>query len=183
MVYLFNIISFIILVFLIFNFELQSARDITISQGVHMPDIFLLSTMILFCSLFITSWQRSLLKSERVVTIKQSFYLELLLNTTFIILQMVAVYRFQYVQVNHFSESFNSYFILLTSFHLTHLILHVIVLIMLMFRIVNVLDDPVKVLIYITNPFEKLLLDIKQIVNNYQVFIWVVVYLYTTFRF
>lgn len=182
-IYLFNIISFIILSFLVFNFELQSAKENTTALDIRLPDFFLLSTMILYSTLSFSNWQKQLFKAEKILLIKKSFYLELFLKTFFIVCQMIAVYRFQYVQENNFSPTFNSYFLLLASFHLTVLVLNLVILIILLFRLVNVQEDPVKTLVYVTNPFENLILEIKQITNNYQVFIWSAIYLYLTFSF
>lgn len=183
LVYLINLTSSIVLAFIIFSFELKIAGKSSDPQTLDVPDIFLVSTLLLFATLIFTNNQRQFFKEERIEKLKRNFYLVLFAGVVFIILQMVAVYNFQLAESGKTSHDLDSYFILLISYHLIHLVVCLVFLIMLLFRVVNSLQDPVRTLVYVTNPYEKLLLKLKGIGWNYQVGVWVALYLYFSFRF
>lgn len=183
LVYLINLISSIVLAFLIFSFELKIASKEGALQTLNVPDVFLISTLVLFATLIFTNNQSYFFKEERIGKLKRNYYLVLFLGTVFIVVQMAAVYVFQLTETNKLSEDLNSFFILLISYHLIHLVICMLFLIMLLFRVVNSSEDPVKTLVYITNPYEKLLIKLKNIAWNYQVAVWVALFLYFSFRF
>jgi len=182
-VLLFQLISIIILGFLIFNFEIRIAGEETHFSEIKFSDIFYISTLILFSTLFYSNRLHQFFKEEDLSRIKKNYYLLLLISSTFIVLQMVSVYMFQVDNKEIASESFSSYILLLISFHLVHLILSIVMIILLLFRLINTVEDPVKMLVYVTNPFEKLLIEIEQMTWNYQVALWLVIYLYILLRF
>ncbi len=182
-VYLFFIISSLILGFVIFSLELKKASLPQDYSFIQFPDIFILGALVLFSTLLFTSRLTIHYQEENVIKLKRSFYLQLFISSLFIVTQMIAVYQFRLSANGELPEPMISYFIVLISFHLIHLIVAIVVMIILMFRLINVMEDPVKTLVYFTNPFEKLLLEIKQLFWNYQVIIWLILFLYLELRF
>ena len=182
-VYLFFIISSLILGFVVFSLELKRTSLPGEFTSIQFPDIFTLGALVLFSTLLFTSRHINLFKEEKIHRLKSNFYLQLFISSLFIVTQMVAVYQFRLYANTILPESLISYFIVLISFHLVHLILAIVVMIILMFRLINVLEDPVKSLIYLTNPFEKLLIEIEQLFWNYQVIVWLLLFLYLELRF
>ncbi len=182
-VYLYFVISALILGFVVFSLELKKVTFFNSISEIVFPDIFILGAFLLFSTLLFTTHQTRLYKSENVNRLKSSFYLQLFISTLFIVIQMMAVYQFRLMTEGMIPGPLVSYFIVLISFHLIHLILAIVIMIILMFRLINVLEDPVKTLVYVTNPFEKLLLEIKQLFWNYQVIVWILIFLYLELRF
>ncbi|GEM_PF-2731207 len=182
-VLLFNVISTIILCFLVFNFEIKYASAEAQTVEFHLPDVFFIGTLILFSTLLISNKQIQLYRQENVKKLKSNYYLQLFVSSIFIVIQMFAVYQFQLKYGTSLSDNFNSFFILMTSFHLVYMILAIVLTILILFRLVNVMEDPIKTLVYETNPFERLLIEIKQILWNFQAGLWVVIFLYFLVRF
>ena len=182
-IYLFFFISSLILGFVIFSLELKWSSLQSEVKAIQFPEIFILGALLLFSTLLFTSRQSQFYKEEKLNQLKSSYYLQLFTSTLFIVIQMVAVYQFRINSEEKIPEVLISYFIVLISFHLAHMILAIVIMIILMFRLINVLEDPVKTLVYLTNPFEKLLLEIKQLFWNYQVIVWVLIFLYLELRF
>lgn len=183
LLYLFNFVSAITMVFLVFSLEIKIAGEERELHHFDLPDVFMLATLLLFGTLIFTRHQAQLYKEEKLLKLKKNYYAVLFLSTLFIAAQMVAVYMFRISDASAVSQEFSSYFILLVSYHLFHLVMCVVFLIWLLFRVVNSMEDPVKMLVFVTNSYEALLMKLKNIAWNFQVAMWIALFVYFVFRF
>lgn len=183
LVYLFLLLSFIAFIFSIYFFEIKVINVHLNLSSVRLPDLYVLGAFVLFASMFLAFDQKQLYKREKIRKLKINFYANIFISAIFIILQLVASYQVQIGFLEKENQEIISYIIYITGMHLIHLIIVQVFSIYVLFRIVSAADDPVKTLVYVTNPFEKLLIDINSKLWVYQSAMWICLYLYLTFRF
>ena len=183
MVYLFLFMSFIAIIFSIYFFEIRLLKYPSQGNLVHLPDLYIVGTLVLFASLIPAISQISLYKAEKIDRLKINYYLIILLSATFMVIQLIASYKAQLNFINNENQQIVSYIIYITGMHLIHLVITQIFSVYLLFRIVSSLEDPVKTLVFVTNPFEKLMLELNRSAWIYQTLLWVVLFLYLLFRF
>jgi len=183
LVYLFLFMSFIAFTFSIYFFEVKVVKEHLNLNNLQVPELYILSTLTLFSSLIMIFMHNKLYDGEQIHGLKKNFYGMIAISTMFIVLQLIASYQMQIDFQEKENQKIISYFIYITGMHLIHLIIVLTFSIYVLFRVVNAIEDPVKVLIYFTNPFEKLLLNINKTLWIYQTAMWMGLFLYLTFRF
>jgi cytochrome c oxidase subunit 3 len=175
--YVMILASSLVFTFYILSFLNLLQFDISKVPPTHFPKLFSVSTILIIASLALSTKLLNDYVYDNIKFIRIRLSMILIIGLLFIILQSLAWLEILNIKVGQDAETAQNYLYLFSGLHLTHVIGGVILAAFLFYRIASVEGDPVKSIILLTNPFEKLLLEIFTAFWHYVVLLWVVIYL------
>ncbi len=163
---------FILFAFLAFGFALTN----NLAQ-YFLPNYFTLSTIFILMSSLTMSKSLAYYKADNPKLLNRYLIGTFLLGLLFIGSQMKGWKELMDMGI-YFSGSVNgSYLYLLSALHLLHFFGGIIFFLFVYFRAFAANRDTVKNLVYITDPYEYMLLDLLSIYWHFMDFIWMALYL------
>lgn len=168
---------FLILV-IAFSFNINKA---SLDETIGLPKIFTLSTFLLMGSSYLVTRAMRAYDDDQIKLLTTSLGAALFLGVTFAILQAFGWWELKSAGVFFDKRPVGTFLYLLTGIHVFHLLVGIILLGFFTFRSFKISRDPIKQLILVTNPFEKLKLELLSVYWHFLGGLWLGLFLYFLF--
>lgn len=169
--------STLALLFAVIAFVQANWNQIDQFSAYKLPRFFSLSTLLLVSTLVFSSRIGYLYKHDQIVRLRVALSLMLIMGLVFIITQSLAWLELLNYPSEKPAEMLLSYLFLFSGSHMLFTAFSLVMVGMLFYRISSIEDDPVKSLILLTNPYEKVKLEITATFWHYLVGVWTALYL------
>jgi cytochrome c oxidase subunit III len=179
LMYLFIFGSSLVFLFMILAYSVSTA-DIT---GYTMPKAFIFSAMIMLVSSFFISGIVSAYNEEKIHKVRNSLAITFSLALIFSLCQYIGWQQLKVEGIFFEGKTEAAYLYVISGMHLGLFILAVAFLAVILVESMKVSNDPVKVLIKVTNPYEKIRLEMLNTYWQYLNVLWLVLFFYFLYRF
>ena len=174
--------SSLLFVFLIVSYSL-SLRDADIFFNFAFPKAFIVSlVLLLFSSYTMTRVVPAFVKDD-LTTVKNSLGLTLLLGIAFTISQYVGWAELYRSGIYLSGEASGAYLYVISGLHVFHLAGGLVVLTIMYTQLSAISRDPVKKLIMVTNPYQKIKLEMLASYWHFVDALWLILFFYFLFSF
>lgn len=181
--YLILVGSSIVFMFLCISFLQKYYLDTNHFHGTQIPKFFTVSTLILIASLLFTVNISRAYREDRVKDLRIMLSSVLITGLLFFITQSISWLELLSQHNNPKNTEIIYYFYLFSGIHLIHIIASMVFVGILFYRIATVEGDPIKSIILLTNPYEKIKLEMFQVFWHYVVASWTLLFLMFLFLF
>lgn len=147
----------------------------------NIPKAFIVGSFILVFSSFTITPSLPGYQKEDINRLKKSLHVTLVLGVAFMVCQVVGWKEMLALEEAMGSDSAPTYLYILSALHGVHFIAGITFLAWLTHQWSRWINDPVKVLIAITNPFEKLKLEMLNIYWHFLDVVWILLFLFFLF--
>ncbi|MDQ3392852.1 MAG: cytochrome C oxidase subunit III [Bacteroidota bacterium] len=172
---------------LIFTFMLiaytTSRPDFLILQNFYFPKAFTVSTFVLMVSSYTISKIIRFYKSDEIKQLRNYLGYTLILGLAFSISQYIGWRQLETSGIYLSGDPSGAYLYVISGFHLIHLLGGLGFLGYFFVKSIYVAKDPIKSLIMVTNPCEKLRLEMLSTYWHFMDALWVVLFFYFLFTF
>ncbi len=175
--YLMILASSIVFIFYLLYFLKLSLFDFGQIPSSYFPKFFSVSTILLTTSLIFSTKILNDYFHDHIKQMRVSLSLIMITGLLFIIFQSLAWLEIINMETEKNMETIQNYLYLFSGLHLIHILTGVIFAAWLFYKIVSIEGDPVKSIILLTNPYEKILLEIFTTFWHYLIILWIVIYL------
>lgn len=160
--------------FLFFIFSFIFTND---PKTYFLPKYFALSTIAILASSLTMLETKALYKSDNLKKLNRTMAFSFILGLIFIFFQMLG-WKEMFTQGLYFNGKANASFLfLLSGLHLLHYFAGLIFFLVVYLKVFKAYRDKVQGLIYVTDPFEYMKLDLLNIYWHFMDFLWVSLYL------
>ncbi|MGB3852217.1 MAG: cytochrome c oxidase subunit 3 [Tunicatimonas sp.] len=149
----------------------------------RFPKSFIVSLVLLLFSSFSISKALGAFRDDDMEALKQSLGLTLLLGLGFTISQYVGWYELNQSKIYLSGEVSGSYLYIISGLHVLHLAAGLVFLTVTYTHVSNVSRDQVKRLIMVTNPYQRIKLEMLTVYWHFVDILWVVLFFYFLFSF
>ncbi len=163
----------IIFSFLLLAFWFSGNHEITPQQ---FPVGFVASTLVIIGSSFTVHQALGKAKNEELSSSTQWWQASLVLGTTFGLTQLAGWGELFALGVFLKSGVTSAYFYLLSGLHLLHIIGGIIFMSLQTIRMANTVKDPVKSLVFVTNPYEMMRLKLLAVYWHFMDALWLLIF-------
>ena len=167
--------------FLIVAYAVKSDAETYID--FKFPKAFIVSLVLLLFSSYSISKALHAYREDDMKELKQSLGITLLLGLAFTISQYVGWYELNQSNIYLSGEVSGSYLYVISGLHVLHLAVGLIFLTMTYTQINNISRDPVRRLIMVTNPYQRIKLEMLTVYWHFVDALWVVLFFYFLFSF
>jgi len=171
------IFLFLIVAFSISVYTSENKLDI------QVPKFFVISTFVIIASSFSLSKVVFAYEKDNAKQLLQNLRLTLILGVSFCLLQIVGWNELQHSKIYFIGDKTGTYLYFISGLHIAHLLGGIIFLAILLFKTQNVLKEPVKRLVFVTNPHEKMKFVLLGIYWHFMDILWVVLFIHFLFAF
>jgi cytochrome c oxidase subunit III len=179
LMYLFIFGSSMVFLFMILAYTVSDANMI----GYGMPKAFIVSSMIMLISSFNMSKIISAFEEEKIYKVRNALAVTLSLALIFSLCQYIGWQQLKVEGIFFEGKSEAIYLYVISGLHLGLFVLAVAFLSVVLVESMKVSNDPVKVLIKTTNPYEKVRLEMLNVFWQYLTVLWIVLFFYFLMRF
>ena len=172
----------LLFLFCIVAFQLTKTPGFVLPQ-FQFPKAFVVSTFILMLSSIVLGNITYLYDSDKIVTVKDNLLITLLLGIAFMISQFIGWRELVNSGIKLNGYVSGSYLYVISGMHIFHLFGGLVFIYVEFIRIWQKSKDPVKSLIYLTDPYQKLKLEMIRIYWNFMDILWVGIFFYFLFSF
>ena len=173
--------SSLLFAFLITAYAMRTDADTFIN--FRFPKAFIVSLVLLLFSSFSISKALAAFREDNMKMLKHSLGITLVLGLAFTISQYVGWYELNQSNIYLSGEVSGSYLYVISGLHVLHLAAGLVFLTMMYTQISNVSRDPVRQLIMITNPYQRIKLEMLTVYWHFVDALWVVLFFYFLFSF
>jgi cytochrome c oxidase subunit III len=174
--------SFLIFFFMILAYTV-SMPDYEESSFDYFPKSFILSTIILILSSVSLSKALPAFKNDKVKTLERSLGITLMFGLLYALFQYIGWVQLTEAGIYFDGSPSGSYLYVISGLHLIHLFGGMVALTYMYLKSLKASKDPVKSLILITNPYQKLRLEILTTYWHFMDAIWMGLFIYFLFTF
>ncbi len=172
----------LLFLFCIVAFQITKTPDFVLPQ-FKFPKAFVVSTFILMLSSITLSNITYLYDNDKITSIKDNLLITLILGVSFMISQFVGWKELTGNGINLQGYVSGSYLYVISGLHVLHLFGGIIFVYVEIIRVWQKSKDPVKSLIYFTDPYQKLKLELIRTYWNFMDILWVGIFFYFLFSF
>lgn len=147
------------------------------SLSVKLPAAFSISTITLLVSSITLYRVVEYFSKDKIQHLHYSLVATFMLGLVFVAMQMAGWRQLFTQQVYFDSKGDGSYLFLLSGLHLAHFFGGMVFFLVVFFRSFNAYRDSVKRLVYVTDPYEKMLLELLAIYWHFMDALWVALYI------
>ena len=149
----------------------------------RFPKAFIVSLVLLLFSSFSISKALLAFREDDMRGLKHSLGITLVLGLAFTISQYVGWYELNQANIHLSGEVSGSYLYVISGLHVLHLAAGLVFLTMMYTQISNVSRDPVRRLIMVTNPYQRVKLEMLTVYWHFVDALWVLLFFYFLFSF
>jgi cytochrome c oxidase subunit 3 len=168
-------------IFLLINFLQKYFFSTNLAQAAELPRFFTVSTIILLGTAHFSVLLPKAYREDKIKEMRVMLSLIMIGGLLFFISQSVAWLEVLSMPVTENQHRLNSYYYLFSGVHLLHVMASLTLLAVIFYRVAAVEGDPVKSIIMLTTPYEKIKLEIFTSFWHYSVICWTVIYLLLLF--
>lgn len=180
LLYLGIIGSSLIFLFMVIAYSISKPQG-GFLEGFIMPKAFVLSTVILIFSGFVSSKLQTFYNEDKIHSLKKALALTLFLGTCFAVCQYIGWKELSTSGIYLAGKASGSFLYVLTGLHVVHLVGGLLFLTYLLANTIWVSKDPIRTLIMVTNPYEKIKLQIFAVYWQFLDVLWLVLFFYFLF--
>ncbi len=171
------------LIFMFMITAYTTSRPETALEGFQIPKIFTVSTLILLISSYTISMLVSFYENDNVKQLRNYMGYTLLLGVAFIICQYIGWSELDTAGIYLTGKASGAYLYVISGLHGVHLLGGLIFLAYFFFQMIQVAKDPIKSLIMVTNPYQKIKLEMLTFFWHVIDGLWLILFLYLLFTF
>lgn len=153
------------------------------SIGFKMPKSFILSTLIILISGYTASNMLIYYKEERIKKLKESLLTTFLLGLGFTVLQFIGWKELTMMGIDFKGLPSGSFLYVLSGIHIFHLLGAMIFSVLMVYKYHQTEKDEIKHLLLLTNPYEKMRIQLFTTYWHFMDLIWIVLFLIFVLRF
>ncbi|MDH3708477.1 MAG: cytochrome c oxidase subunit 3 [Cyclobacteriaceae bacterium] len=168
--------------FLVIAYSLSISNSLLIDQ-VSFPKMFTLGTFILVASSFSLSAAVKAFENDNMRRLHYMLFITLLMGVVFAGCQVLGWLELNESGVFLSGKSSGAFLYVISGLHIAHLSGGLILLAMTFWKSYRVKRDPIKALVMVTNPFEKLKLDLLATYWHYLGVLWVALFFFFLFTY
>lgn len=168
-------ISFMFIRHLVFNLDGN--------YTFYLPRFFTISTILLICSVFFTTRIINAYQNDDISYLRKLLSYSLIAGLLFFISQSIAWIELLTHDTNFEQNQIVSYVFTFSAIHMAFVLVGMIMSGILFYRYMLVENDPVKTLIAVTNPIEKVKLEVFKIFWHFNVLSWAMIFMMLLFSF
>jgi len=180
LLYLFIFGSSLVFLFMILAYALN-VNQINSYGNFPFPKAFIISTFIMMLSSHIITRLIPAFKKEQIHKLKNYLAATIFLGIAFSISQYVGWMELMEANIFLTGEAAGTYLYVITGLHLFHFAGGMFFMVYLFFQSLKMAKDPVKVLISVTNPYERIRLEIIETYWHFLGILWLVLFFYFLF--
>lgn len=173
--------SGLVFLFLVFAF-LGTDTNQPGYAGRRMPVAFLVSTLVLVLSGFVSTKMRLNCKDENIPGLESSLRNVFFLGLIFTLLQVAGWRELTLMGIPFNGLPSGSYLYVLSGIHIFHLCGAMVFAVILLVRLRKTQEDDVQKLIWVTNPFEKMRIRLFTVYWHFMGLVWLALFLVFVFR-
>lgn len=173
--------SSLIFLFMITAYTFSRPEDDLINFS--MPKSFIVSLVLLLLSSFFISKVLPAFKKDNIKEVKRSLEMTLLLGLAFTISQYVGWYEMNRSGIYLSGEGSGAYLYVISGLHVLHLAAGLAFLTLTYTKVSTTSRDPVKALIMVTNPYQRIRLEMLATYWHFIDILWVGLFFYFLFSF
>ncbi|MEM6846432.1 MAG: cytochrome c oxidase subunit 3 [Bacteroidota bacterium] len=174
--------SSLVFLFMIVSYTM-SQQDADIFINFKFPKAFVVSlVLLLFSSYTMTRVIPAFVKDD-LITVKNSLGITLLLGVAFTISQYVGWAELYRSGIYLSGKAAGAYLYVISGLHVVHLAGGLVVLTIMYTQLSAISRDPVKKLIMVTNPYQKIKLEMLAIYWHFIDALWLILFFYFLFSF
>lgn len=184
LLYLAIIGSSLIFLFMLVAFTAtHTGAEIQESLKFTMPKAFVLSSIIiLFSSYFVSRFLRTY-QNENMKKLRNLLGITVVLGLVFTLCQYWGWHQLEQAGYGLTGLSSGAYLYVLSGIHILHLVAGIFFMTYQFIKVSRVANDQVKCLIMVTNPYEKMKLEMATTYWHFIDFLWISLFLYFLFMF
>lgn len=152
-------------------------------NNFYFPKAFTVSTFLLMISSYTISNILKFYKTDNIIQLRNYLGYTLLLGIAFIISQYFGWRQLESSGIYLSGEPSGAYLYVISGFHLIHVIGGLLFVGYLFIQSMHTAKDPIKSLIMVTNPCEKLRLEMVTTYWHFMDLLWIVLFFYFLFTF
>ena len=170
---------------LVFGFMIIAYTVGETPQDIHFtfPKAFIVSLVLLLLSSYFIGKAVPAFREDDMVTLKNSLGITLLLGTAFTISQYVGWYELKQSGIYLSGHKSGAYLYVISGLHVLHLAIGLVFLTMMYTQMSTVARNPVKRLIMVTNPYQRIRLEMLTTYWHFIDVLWVGLFFYFLFSF
>lgn len=176
-------ISCLLYAFITFLFIKYLVNELEGSYSFSLPKFFTISTLLLAVSGLFSSRLMGAYKNDEITLLRKQLSFLLLTGLLFFISQSAAWIELLYHDQAAENSKITTYLVTFTIVHLTFVFVGMIMAAILFYRYMLIENDPVKTLIAVTNPAEKVKLEIFRTFWYFNMLSWALIFLMLLFIF
>lgn len=174
--------SSLIFIFMITAYT-TSKPDASHFENFTFPKAFIVSTFILMLSSFTISKVTQLYTEDNLKQLRNHLGFTFILGLGFTLSQYMGWKQLDNAGIYFTGDASGAYLYVISGLHLVHLMAGLIFVGYLFFQSIQICKDPIKSLLMVTNPYDKLKLEMVTTYWHYMDFLWVVLFFYFLFSF
>lgn len=161
--------AFTLLMLLFFNESLIKS----VTHPIQFPYAFFVSTVTIMSSSYFLEKARQEFYKDNFKNLRNNLLTVFGLGVLFLSLQIIGGYELHQNKIYLEGKTAGSYLYIISAFHMVHLMGGLIYAAYLINQYTNKAEDPVQILITVTNPFEKIKLQLLTIYWHFMDVLWV----------
>jgi len=170
----------ILFLMLVIAFLQTRSYDTGFTQ-IKLPKYFSLSTILILISSFTISKAPRIYKKDNLVKLKKYFIYTMLLGLGFVLVQVASWYEISQSGINFQGLAAGTYIYLISALHAVHLLGGFLFLSYLYFKTQHAALDPIRMLLYIRNPYVRQQIKLLNIYWHFMDAMWVFIFLVFVF--
>ncbi|GEO04739.1 cytochrome oxidase subunit III [Adhaeribacter aerolatus] len=148
---------------------------------IRMPKYFSLSTILILISSYTISKAPRQYKKDSLAKLKKTLLYTMLLGISFILVQLASWYEISQSGISFSGLAAGTYIYLISALHAVHLIAGFFYLSYLYFKTQHAASDPIRMLLYIRNPYVRQQIKLLNIYWHFMDAMWVFLFLVFVF--
>ena len=164
--------AFTLLMLLFFNESLIKA----VTHPIYFPYAFFISTIAIVSSSFFLEKARQQFYKDNFRKLRNNLLTVFGLGIVFLSLQIVGGYELHQHKIYLQGKTAGTYLYIISAFHMVHLMGGLIYTAILLNQYIKKADDAVQILITVTNPFEKIKLQLLTIYWHFMDVLWIAIF-------
>jgi len=179
LLYLFILGSSLIFIFMLIAYSFNKV----VFYDIELPKEFIVSMVIMLVSSFNISRITAAFEEENILKIRNQLIITLIFGLAFAVLLFIGWGHLKDSGVFIPESRSGTYLYVITGLHLMHFVIAMLLLSVLLVEVLRQQKDPVKVLVKMTNPYEKLKLEILNTYWQFLTILWMILFFYFLFTF
>jgi cytochrome c oxidase subunit 3 len=173
--------SFLVMIFLLITFTIESIGYHDFLNNIELPKFFIVAAVAILVGGYFKNDVIRYYHEDDIDSIRKQIFRNFLLGTVFLVFQFVGWLELVFQGLTFKSNVIATYLYLITGFHMIHVLTALVYGAYFLFKTKDTHIDPVGKLLYFTSPHEKTQLEVLKIFWNYISFSWIFLFIWLVF--
>ncbi len=179
--YLILLGSFLVLIFLLITFTIESITYHDFLVNLKLPKFFIVGTIVIMVSGLFKNDILYLYTQDDIESIRRKFFEKFLFGTIFLLFQFVGWLELVFQGLTFINNVVGTYLFLITGYHMIHVLMGLAYITYFLYKTKDIQIDPVSKLLYFTAPYERTKLEIFRTYWNFIGFSWIFLFIWLVF--